>query len=157
MTLAGMEQGKYRILVGEVQKPDDAHSDYHENVAATIEAVNQRIEQVIEKLDSDKFSIDRIPMAFTYREDGFKRTWYFTTYNNCLIQVSDNNNVVWMPTYGYGDWSDLSGVDDAAADRYKALGFTVNRLPNCTDLIHLGGAVHCLAKCLRRTSIELLP
>ena len=150
VTLAGKQDGKYRILVGKVLQPDASHKAYHPMVAATVDAVNARIEKVIEGLDPEMFSIHRVPMSFTYREDGFKRTWYFTTYNNCLIQVAPDNNAVWMPTYGYGDWEDLAPIDSQAAAVYKSLGFTVHRLPNCTDLIHLGGAVHCLAKCLKR-------
>ena len=53
-----------------------------------------------------------------------ERLWYFAAANNTLVQMSnDKGKIVWLPTYGHGQWKSLSSTYKANSEIWQNLGF----------------------------------
>ena len=78
-----------------------------------------------------------------------ERMWYFATSNNALVQNAFSKEV-WLPTYGYGNWTELKKTDDANKQIWEGLGFTVHQLSDFHPFAENLGAVHCIKKYLAR-------
>jgi hypothetical protein len=78
-----------------------------------------------------------------------ERMWYFATSNNALVQNAPTNDV-WLPTYGYGNWKELTKTDAANKKVWEDLGFTVHQLSDFHPFAENLGAVHCIKKYLGR-------
>ncbi len=109
-------------------------------------------DDIAAKLVAQGFEVVRNPLPLVYQDDPSRRRryWYFATSNNALVQVVGASKQVWLPTYGYGDWSDLQATDNANRDVWEGLGFTVEMLGDFHPFAFNLGAVHCIKKYLLR-------
>jgi hypothetical protein len=80
------------------------------------------------------------------------RSWHHITWNNCLVENSaKHGRHVYLPTFGHGDMSRLSVIDDHMADLWKnKLGFEVHKLADFNVFARRQGVVHCIKKYLER-------
>jgi hypothetical protein len=79
-----------------------------------------------------------------------ERFWYFATANNALVQITKTTKDVWLPSYGFGNWTSLKGTDDENKQIWETLGFTVHMLGDFHPFAENLGAVHCIKKYLAR-------
>lgn len=167
ITPAGTEvdshgEKKYRLLIG------DPICHYHVYPKA-LNYTKKYIEHFIEILSTySVFSIYRNPLPLTYIDINKKRKWFFASYNNCLVQFTEDsnkkNNFVFLPTYGGdysneysgykntrgGDWSELNLFDQYNKSIWESLGFQVISLTNYLPLAEHRGAVRCITNVLQR-------
>lgn len=108
-------------------------------------------DEIAKSLSAQGFDMARNPLPLVYVDDpgNKERIWYFATSNNALVQNSPTKEV-WLPTYGYGEWSDLSKTDAANKKLWEDLGFKVHQLPDFHPFAENLGAVHCIKKYLSR-------
>jgi hypothetical protein len=146
ITLVGRVNGKYRILVGDPalafrilgrDAPDNAMAPVFDDIA--------------DNLSSQGFDVQRNPLPLAHMDDpdAKQRVWYFATSNNALVQNAPTKEV-WLPTYAYGDWTELAATDGANKQIWESLGFTVHQLPDFHPFAEHLGAVHCIKKYLAR-------
>jgi hypothetical protein len=149
ITLTGRSpSGRYRVLVG---SPTEAARILGE--PALDHAMGPIFDDVARQLVAQDFEVIRNPLPLTYVDDpdSRRRTWYFATSNNCLVQVDDRSgNHVWLPTYGHGPWADLRATDEANKQAWEQLGFTVHQLADFHVFAQSLGSVHCIKKYLAR-------
>ena len=109
-------------------------------------------DDVARTLDQQGFEVIRNPLPLTYVDDPARqvRTWYFATANNCLVQIDKNDQAVWLPTYGHGDWADLGVIDAKNKEIWQKLGFTATELADFNPFAQNLGSVHCIKKYLKR-------
>jgi hypothetical protein len=119
------DSGKQRILVGDPEMASDILG-----MPTSLYARQSIFDDIARKLEANDFEVIRNPLPLTYQDDPSrkKRYWYFATSNNALVQTSQNDEQVWIPTYGHGTWPELVATDDANALILSNLGYTVNRL-----------------------------
>jgi hypothetical protein len=81
------------------------------------------------------------------------RDWHHITWNNCLVENTalHGGPHVYLPTFGHGAAAGLGALDDAMAELWTGLGFTVHRLADFTHFARRQGVVHCIKKYLRRS------
>lgn len=149
LTLAGRgEGGKFQILVGDPSAAADMLGMPH-----LPQMMQPVFDNIARSLDSLGFIVIRNPLPLVYMDDSQRkeRVWYFSTSNNAWVQnSSDKGKIVWLPTYGYGQWTNLSDTDDANADIWKSLGYEVRQLGDFHPFAENLGALHCIAKYLGR-------
>lgn len=149
ISLAGRaDNGAFRLLVGD---PSLAANILGTSVSP--HAMQQVFDNIAQFLASRSFEVIRNPLPLVYVDDPIKRLriWYFATSNNLLVQNDDDaGKAVWLPSYGYGAWSELSATDDANAQIWNSLGFQVNRLGDFHPLAENLGALHCIKKYISR-------
>lgn len=149
VTLAGRRNpdGPFRVLVGDpgmaanilqVPCPDHAMAFIFDDIAA--------------RLAYRGFEVVRNPLPLVYLDDRKNkfRTWYFATSNNALVQKSADENIVWLPTYGYGPWSMLKATDQKNKEIWQTLGYQVKQLTDFHPLAQHLGALHCIKKYVER-------
>lgn len=157
---------KYRLLIG------DPVCHYHP-YPKLLNFSKKVVEHFIDKLSQiPDFCIYRNPLPLTYIDynDGKqkKRKWFFASYNNCLVQFTEDgnkkDNYVFLPTYGSdysseysgykntrgGDWSELALFDQYNKSIWESLDFQVISLTNYLPLAEHRGAVRCITKVLQR-------
>jgi hypothetical protein len=79
------------------------------------------------------------------------RDWHHITWNNCLVENSTSvGKHVYLPTFGYGDYSDLAVIDSEMKSLWEDLGFTVHLLDDFNEFARRQGVVHCIKKYLTR-------
>ena len=83
--------------------------------------------------------------------DRKERTWYFATSNNALVQ-NGPSKIVWLPSYGHGNWSELAETDKANAAMWEEMGYAVKMLSDFHPFAENLGAVHCIKKYLARSN-----
>jgi len=148
ITLAGRD-GRNRpiALVGDpslaeriLQRPSVAH------------AMIPIFDDIATKLQQIGFTVIRNPLPLIYQDDPRDkvRQWYFATANNALVQIDGSSKKVWLPSYGYGAWQELSATDDANRKIWRDLGFEVEMLEDFHPFAYNSGAVHCIKKYLSR-------
>jgi hypothetical protein len=158
LTLLGRPgpRNKYRVAVGdpamaaeiikkelpEYELPDFAMPEVFDDIARTLARQHD-------------FEVVRTPLPLVYSDDEarLERRWYFATSNNCLVQFDrekPQNNIIWMPTYGYKPWEELKLTDTKTKEIYEGLGFKVRTLTNFHPFAENLGAMHCIKKYLRR-------
>lgn len=149
ISLAGRNaRGKYRLLVG-----SPALADQLLGRASVPHAMSEIFDDVARNLKRLGFDVIRNPLPLTYVDDAENkvRMWYFATSNNCLVQIDKRRgNVVWLPTYGHGDWAELAATDEANKRVWEKLGFTVHQLGDFHPFAQNLGSVHCIKKYLER-------
>ena len=80
------------------------------------------------------------------------RTWHHITWNNCLVENSDDvGRHVYMPTFGHGEMASLAVIDDRMEQIWGERGFEVHRLADFNAFAERQGVVHCIKKYLRRS------
>ncbi|MFT2089711.1 hypothetical protein [Paraglaciecola sp. 2405UD69-4] len=149
ITLLGRsESGRQRALVGDPKMAADILG-----IPTSPYAMQSVFDDIAGKLEANGFEVERNPLPLTYQDDPSrkKRYWYFATANNALVQTSQGDEQVWIPTYGHGAWPELSATDDANAQIWRNLGYTVNRLGDFHPFAFNLGAAHCITKFLGRS------
>lgn len=146
ITLIGRANQKYKLLVG-----DPATAFKLLDRVAPEHAMVRIFDDIAESLSAHGFDVLRNPLPLVYIDDPAhkQRMWYFATSNNALVQNSPTKEV-WLPTYGYGEWSELSKTDAANKKLWEDLGFRVHQLPDFHPFAENLGAVHCIKKYLSR-------
>jgi hypothetical protein len=152
VTLVGrVDDGPFRVMVGDPMRASKLLAEElpsHANASA--------FDEVADRLAAAGFEVTRNPLPYTSYDEWdeenrvWVRTWYFATSNNALVEVAGEARQVWLPTYGYGPWEHLKRTDDANAEAWTDLGFTVRQLPDFHPLAQWSGAVHCVKKYVRR-------
>jgi hypothetical protein len=148
ISLAGRgPAGKYRLLVGDPKRAADALGE-----PARPHAMQEVFDNIARRLGQLGFEVIRNPLPLAYMDDPAERlrTWYFATGNNALVEIVPGSSTVWLPTYGHGDWAQLSAIDAANAGIWESLGFTVRMLGDFHAFAENLGAVHCIKKYLAR-------
>ncbi len=148
ITLVGRgDAGKYKVLVGD---PKMAFKTLGR--PAPLHAMVSVFDDIASGLADQGFDVVRNPLPLVYMDDpqNKERRWYFATSNNALVQNGPKKEV-WLPTYGYGDWTELKKTDDENATIWEELGFAVHRLPDFHPFAENLGAVHCIKKYLARS------
>ncbi len=151
------EEGDPLVLLG---SPIQAQNLMYGTVDTPPQALADGFNAIQTQLEGHGFVVRRNPLPLIYMdfppEEGEddarpQRRWFFASYNNCLVEVTETSKTVWMPTYGYGAWEEqLAPVDAANEALFQELGFTVIRMPDCTMLACDGGALHCITNYLQR-------
>lgn len=149
ITLAGRDDdGNYQVLVGDPKMAADTLG-----VALWTHSMKQVYDNIARGLERIGFKVVRNPIPLVYVDDPryHERIWYFATANNALVQITDTNKTVWLPTYGHGNWSSLTATDQQNKSIWESLGFTINLLGDFHPFAENLGAVHCIKKYLNRT------
>lgn len=151
ITLAGRsENGKYRVLVGD---PKLAAEILELDILKY--GMPELFEDVAQGLINNGFEVIKIPLPVVYIDEPEKkeRRWYFTSYNNCIVEIIDGTNkTIWLPSYGYGNWQILKKTDDYAKKVFEDLGFKVIPLTDYHPLAENSGSLHCIKKYIERES-----
>lgn len=126
ITPAGKDEyGRHRLLIGEPVFDHPMHFPM-------FEWTRQKIEEIVVFLQNQTqdFAIYRNPLPLTYvvpapqmpgelalsnLQSDINRLWFFASYNNCIVQYTENKDdrYVWIPRYG-GDYSnEKAGCDYA--------------------------------------------
>lgn len=148
VSLAGRGRSrKYRLVVGSPSMADALLGR-----APVPHAMAEIFDDVARTLEQQGFEVTRNPLPLTYVDDTANklRTWYFATANNCLVQITDEDKRVWLPTYGHGDWADLAIIDAKNKEIWQKLGFAVTELADFHPFAQNLGSVHCIKKYLKR-------
>ena len=150
ISLAGRnEKGNFQLLVGDPSVSADLLG-----IPVVPHAMREVFDNIAQFLRKKGFEVIRNPLPLVYVDDvqRKRRTWYFATSNNLLVQnEGGNSKVVWMPTYGHGSWPELSATDDVNAEIWESLGFEVRRLGDFHPFAENLGALHCIKKFLARS------
>jgi hypothetical protein len=149
ITLAGRaSNGKYRVLVGDSRLAAEIL-----DMEILKYGIPELFDDVAQGLTNNGFEVIRLPLPVIYLDEpeNKKRFWYFTTYNNCLVEIIDEKNkTIWLPTYGYGEWEILKKTDERAREIFEELGFKVIMLTDYHPLAEGSGSLHCIKKYLER-------
>ncbi|MET0781816.1 MAG: hypothetical protein ABWY26_02820 [Microbacterium sp.] len=149
ISLAGRDaSGRYQVLVG-----DPGLAATALGVPLWPHAMQEVFDSVATGLQRLGFAVTRNPLPLVYVDDGSERTriWYFATSNNALVQIPDSGEKrVWLPAYGFGNWTSLTVTDTANRELWESLGFTATLLSDFHPFAENLGAVHCIKKYLGR-------
>lgn len=149
ITLLGRNsEGKYQVLVGDPRMASDILK-----LPVLPHSMPEVFDNIAQGLKKIGFEVLRNPLPLVYFDDQEtkERRWYFATSNNALVQIAENGGkTVWLPSYGYGDWSSLSKTDKANKQIWEKLGFEVHMLGDFHPFAENLGAVHCIKKYLKR-------
>ena len=119
ITLAGLNhKNEYLIVVGEPmfgfdfpkETPDDLFNFLHHWINKFKVIINNSIKDLKVTPSGHPIKIIRNPLVLTYEDDVLKtdtnmintpiRNWFWTSYNNCLVQINGDSKKVWLPSYG---------------------------------------------------------
>lgn len=109
------------------------------------------------KLEQQGFSVIRNPVSLCIQHEQARGNnpeylyAYFATSNNALVEVTETEKKVWLPTYGYGNYSYLSVIDQKNKEIWESIGFEVSLLEDFHPFASSLGAAHCISKYLERT------
>jgi len=168
VTLLGRDTvGKQLIMVGEPVKGFDANElDKHTQQLFDYQFndVERRITECLQNLERDlqkngiQYEILRNPLPLTYHGYGWDTSWYWASYNNCLIEITDTQKTVWLPSYGTDTdinnphWNDLKKYDEQQVNLLRRNGFKVHLFnQDFHFLASKSGSLHCMTKCLCRS------
>jgi hypothetical protein len=150
MTLAGRDaSGKYQVVVGD---PSLAATTL--GITIWEHSMQEVFDNIAKGLSKLGFSVTRNPLPLAYVDDARtkERLWYFATANNALVQITDSGEKsVWLPAYGFGNWTALTATDKANVKVWESLGFTAKLLTDFHPFAENLGAVHCIQKYLGRS------
>jgi hypothetical protein len=150
MTLAGRDaSGKYQVVVGD---PSLAATTL--GITLWEHSMQEVFDNIAKGLNKLGFSVTRNPLPLAYVDDAStkERRWYFATANNALVQITDSGEKsVWLPAYGFGNWTALAATDKANVKVWESLGFTATLLTDFHPFAENLGAVHCIQKYLGRS------
>lgn len=110
-------------------------------------------DDIAKRLQDIGFEVIRNPLPPAYAVNLQKKeiSWYFATANNALVQVTPTSKDIWVPQYGFGDFSELAATDMQTRRILEAQGFTVHALGDFHPFALGLGAVHCIKKYIART------
>lgn len=148
LSMAGRApDGRYRVLVG---SPQAAAAILGQPVPD--HALAPAFDEIARRLGGLGFDVIRTPLPRVYVDyPGDRlRQWYFATSNNCLVEITDDSQRVWLPTYGHGPWEALAATDRANREIWEGLGFEVVALGDYHPFAQNLGALHCIKKYLAR-------
>ncbi|MGG3159774.1 hypothetical protein ABEP50_29480 [Priestia megaterium] len=149
VTLIGRnDNGKYQVLVGSPKLAADLLG-----IPLWDHSMNDVFDSIAENLVKDGFEVHRNPLPLAYVDDVSekRRSWYFCTYNNALVEFSkEKGKTVWLPTYGYEHWKELSEIDKRNVEIWESFGYKVVQLTDCHPLAANLGVLHCIKKYLKR-------
>ncbi len=149
LSLAGRDpsSGRYRVLVGSPQAAAEILGQ-----PVPDHALAPAFDEIADRLERLGFEVTRTPLPrvyVDYPEDRL-RQWYFATSNNCLVEITDDSERVWLPTYGHGPWEALATTDEANRAIWEGLGFEVVQAGDFHPFAQNMGALHCIKKYLSR-------
>lgn len=141
------KDGRYRLVVGD---PALASEILGEKVSPY--SIPEVFNDIANGLRANGFDVYRNPLPLVYMDDerSFVRNWYFASANNALVEITGNSKMIWLPCYGFGDWSYLHKTDEANITIWKNLGFEVIVIEDLHPLAEHSGSLHCIKKILRR-------
>lgn len=158
ISLAGRDSdGRYRVLVGSPKLAADILG-----IRVWPHAMNEIFDNIAMQMSSLGFKVIRNPLPLVYMDDAYdpdepdqpkrkQRIWYFATSNNALVQNSKaRGNVVWLPTYGHGNWEILKATDEMNKRIWESLDYKVIQLGDFHPFAENLGAVHCIKKYIER-------
>src|SRR6185503_3726641 len=123
ISLAGKDSaGKNQLLVGDPKMAADALG-----VPLWPHGMQEVFDNIAKGLARLGFAVKRNPLPLVYMDDPHDRVrlWYFATANNALVSIDGAKKRVWLPSYGFGNWSTLSITDEANRAIWQGLGFQV--------------------------------
>jgi hypothetical protein len=149
ITLAGRDAaGDYQLVIG-----DPSLAAKTLGIPVWPHAMQEVFDNVASNLRKAGFKVIRNPLPLAYVDDPVakERLWYFATANNALVQIgSTGEKSIWLPAYGFGNWSSLTATDQANVKIWEALGFNATLLADFHPFAENLGAVHCIKKYLAR-------
>ncbi len=149
ITLAGPgADGRERIMIG-----DPALAAEIIDVPLHPLALAEQFNAIAEDLTARDFDVIRNPMPMIYMDDveNQKRTWFYASSNNVLVQRTDGDgDIVWLPEYGHDNWPELAKTDAANRDIWENLGYEVRMISDGQRLAENLGGLHCLTNVLKR-------
>ena len=149
LTLAGRDsESRAIVLVG-----DPAMADQILGRETEPHAMAPIFDDIADSLSALGFRVIRNPLPLVYEDDPVnrRRSWYFATSNNALVEVGGDIRNVWLPTYAYGAWRELQATDEANQRIWQELGFQVTMLADFHPFASFQGAVHCIKKYINRS------
>lgn len=149
MTLAGKDaDGRERILVGDpAMAAEILETPLHPLALA------QHFDAIADDLTATGFAVIRNPLPMIYMDNVEKcrRTWFYASSNNLLMQRSKAaGDIVWMAQYGHDNWSELAKTDAANLRIWQDLGYDVRMIADGQRLAENLGGLHCLTNVLKR-------
>ncbi len=111
--------------------------------------LHKHFDDIAAQLENSGFSVMRNPLPLVYCDlpDKRQRQWYFSSSNNVIVQICDtSDNIVWLPTYGHGNWPQLALTDDANIKIWQNMGFDVRPVSHCQPLAENFGGLKCFTK-----------
>lgn len=119
-----------------------------------------RFDEIAAQLTRQGADVIRNPMPLICKDhtDRKTRIWYHLPVNNVLVeQVPGQSGRVWLPCFAQPPWAELEAIDDANAEIWSDLGFTVTRVPNMLGPAENLGSLHCMAKVVARDERRFEP
>ena len=145
LSLAGRRQdGRPRVLVG-----DPGMAARFLDCAPHDHCSQSAFDDIADQLKAEGFDVVRNPLPLVYcdNEGSRERQWYFSSSNNAIVQdCSTYGRIVWLPTFGHGNWPELAATDAANINIWKNLGFDVRPIANCQPLAENLGGLRCFTK-----------
>ncbi len=172
ITLLGRnKKGEQIILFGEPKIgliPSKLFSKEQTLFQVQFNDVKNRLTECRKKLEDDlkkhgiPYQIVTNPLPITYKKQGINTYWYWVSYNNCLVEVTDKEEKnVWLPKYGVDNdsrnphWQLLNDFDEQQDKLLRSYGFNVYSFhQDFHFLASKSGSLHCMAKCLYRVEIQ---
>lgn len=114
-----------------------------------------QLDKLAEKLSNRGYEIIRMPFLFMLSEyvdsnstdvdpNQYKAGYPQITYNNVLLEVIENRQVVYLPQYGW------PALDNAARKAWENVGYEIIAIGNFSTSAMYGGALRCCVKVLQR-------
>ncbi|MEJ8757274.1 hypothetical protein WG947_09725 [Pontibacter sp. H259] len=148
ITLAGRNpNGNYQLVVGDPRMAATILNHHHDKLF-----LPDAFDEIAETLSRLGFEVIRNPLPLVYVDDPKQklRKWYFASYNNALIEIkSETEKTIWLPTYGYGTWTELQATDKENQRIWQQLGFRVIPLADFHPFAENAGSVHCIKNYIR--------
>lgn len=145
LTLAGRgNDNRPRVLVGD---PDMASRLLKQQPLT--HALQQHFDDIAAQLVDAGFDVIRnpLPLVFCDHMEKHQRQWYYSSSNNAIVQdCSTAGRIVWLPTYGHGNWPELAATDNANKEIWQSLGFDVRLIAHCQPLAENLGGLRCFSK-----------
>ena len=152
MTQAGKgADGRERILVG-----DPAMAAKALDMPLHPHALAAQFDAVAEDLEAQGFTVFRNPLPMIYMDnvEERRRTWFYASSNNVLVQRSGAaGNIIWMAEFGHDNWPELAKTDAANRKIWEDLGYEVRMIADGQRLAENLGGLHCLTNVLKRGGI----
>lgn len=134
-----------------VADPDKAHDHLGRPWPPGIDpTLSAELHAVAKTLEAAGFSVVRNPVPLLYEDDTFgkRRAYYFGAYNNVVVEHGRMHAM--LPTYGDEARPEVRCLDEANAEIWRSLGYTVTSLPDSNVAALSGGGPNCLKNVLRR-------
>ena len=124
--------------------------DHTETAIQASLKVADELDTIAGQISQAGYEVVRIPslvpdLTPRWNPSGKEMVHYpFLSYSNVLLETRSGRQTVYLPQYG------LAPLDDAAARRWRELGFDVNEIRGFATSSMYGGALRCSTKVLMR-------